>query len=587
MKKPSSSALTEHRSLFILATKRLVKLAGAYTQPKVVVGQECHFLEIAFMKQHQTSVVIVGAGPAGLTLAHLLASYDIDTILLEKLSNTMEEPRAIGIDSETLRTMQAADLVTDIADDIYFDVRLTEYVNADGKLLFEFDTKGEQPYGFPIFNTFDQPGFDRTLATVMPRRKSVKLWFNHELKRFEQSAEGVTVYAQNADGEELKIEAQYLVGCDGGRSSVRAELDIEMTGDGNEFPWLVIDTIDPGFDKGFESRFFCDPSRPGMTIKKHNQQRRWEWMLMPGETPSDLLEDEMIRSLIAPYTDPSQVDIYRKRVYNFSAIVAERWQQGRVFLAGDAAHMTPPFAGQGLNSGMRDVRNLSWKLAMVIKGQSKADILETYEKERREHAKELIEFALNLGNQIQPIDPEKASERDAFFFELQKDKNATEDFAAGLTSSILARALDKGIVISPEDNSINGQLMYQPKVVLNDGSLELLDNLLGKGFSILGYNCDPAKELDADTLAYWQAYGTTTLAIRDEDFDPTHSAEGKAAKESNTAWAKDNTGYLAKHFQNGEQTMALVRPDKFCLVAFNAKDAREALAQAKDLLHLA
>jgi len=531
------------------------------------------------MKQHQTSVVIVGAGPAGLTLAHLLASYNIDAIVLEKLSNTVEEPRAIGIDSETLRTMQAADLVADISDDIYFDLRVTEYVNADGKLLFNFDTKGTQPYGFPLFNTFDQPGFDRTLANVMPRHKSVKMLFSHELTRFEQSDAGVTVYAKNANGEELSIEAQYLVGCDGGRSHVRAELGIEMTGDSNEFPWLVIDTIDPGFDDGFESRFFCDPSRPGMTIKKNNQQRRWEWMLMPGETPSDLLEDEMINSLIAPYTDPSQVEVFRKRVYNFSAIVAERWQQGRVFIAGDAAHMTPPFAGQGLNSGMRDVRNLSWKLAMVIKGQSSANILETYEEERLDHSKELIKFALDLGNQIQPIDPVKAAERDGFFFELQKDAQAVEDFSAGMANSILARALDKGIVIDPEGSSINGQLLYQPKVTLQDCSLEPLDSLLGKGFSILGYNCDPATELESTVLTEWQALGATTVAIRDKNND------GSLDKNS-AEWPQDTTDALAHHFQNSEQTMVLVRPDKFCLVAFNTDNASATLAQAKQLLHL-
>jgi len=531
------------------------------------------------MQQHQTSVVIVGAGPAGLTLAHLLASYNIDAIVLEKLPNTVEEPRAIGIDSETLRTLQAADLVADVADDIYFDVQVTEYVNADSKLLFEFNTDGKQPYGFPIFNTFDQPGFDRTLANVMPRRKSVNLWFSHELTHFEQSDAGVTVYAKNANGEDLTIDAQYLVGCDGGRSHVRAELGIEMTGDSNEFPWLVIDTIDPGFEDGFESRFFCDPSRPGMTIKKRNQQRRWEWMLMPGETPSDLLEDEMINSLLAPYTDPAQVDVFRKRVYNFSAIVAERWQQGRVFLAGDAAHMTPPFAGQGLNSGMRDVRNLSWKLAMVIKGQSSACILESYEVERLEHSKELIKFALDLGNQIQPIDPVKAAERDGFFFELQKDKQSVEDFSAGMANSILARALDKGIVIAPQESSINGQFIYQPKVTLQDGTLEPLDKLLGKGFSILGYNCDPATELDSSVLAQWQALGATTVAIRDKN-------NGSGLENNSAAWPRDTTDALAHHFQNGEHTMVLVRPDKFCLVAFNTDNATAALAQAQQLLHL-
>lgn len=524
------------------------------------------------MNQYQTSVVIVGAGPAGLTLAHLLNSYGIDSIVLEKLSNTMEEPRAIGIDSETLRTMQAINMMDAIGEDVCFDVRVTDYINADGKQLFQFDTKGEQPYGFPLFNTFDQPGFDRTLATALTNSKQIKLWFNHELSRFEQNEQGVTVYAENAQSEPLEITAQYLIGCDGGRSTVRSQLGIQMSGDSNEFPWLVIDTIDPGFASGVPSRFFCDPNRPGMTIKKNGQQRRWEWMLMPGETPSDLLDDEMINSLIAPYTDPSQVDVYRKRVYNFSAIIAERWKEGRVFLAGDAAHMTPPFAGQGLNSGMRDVRNLSWKLAMVITDQADPAILETYAEERWDHAKELIQFALNLGEQIQPIDPQKAAERDGFFFELQKDENAVDDFVTGLAKSMLARSMDKGIVITPGENAINGQLLFQPKVRENSGDEVKLDDLLGKGFSILGYNCDPAEELDASLLASWRALGTTTVAIGDS----SHTGN----------WAQDHNETLASLFQQGEKTMVLVRPDKFCLAAFNAESAPAILQQAKQLLHV-
>jgi len=294
--------------------------------------------------------------------------------------------------------------------------------------------------------------------------------------------------------------------------------------------------------------------------------------LMPGETPSDILNEEVIHRLIAPYTDPSQVDIYRKRVYNFSAIIAERWQEGRVFLAGDAAHMTPPFAGQGLNSGMRDVRNLSWKLAMTVSGYTAPTILDSYTEERWDHARELIQFALDLGEQIQPIDPQKAAERDAFFFELQKDENAIEDFMTGLAKSMLARSLEKGIVMSPGENAINGQLLLQPALLDKAGDEVLLDDLLGKGFSIIGYNCDPAEQLDANVLTHWTSLGTTTIAIGD-------SAH-------HDSWPRDHNDTLAPLFQQGEQTMALIRPDKFCLAAFNAQTASEVLQHAKELLHV-
>lgn len=522
------------------------------------------------MKQYQTSVVIIGAGPAGLTLAHLLASYNINTILLEQQAQTTDEPRAIGIDSETLRTMQAIDQVDSIKDEVFSHLEITDYVNADSKLLYSFDTRGYKPYGYPLMNTFEQPVVDRILANTLPALEGIELWFNHTLQRFQQNDEGVTVYAENAEGEQITINADYLVGCDGGRSTVRIQLGIEMTGESNEFPWLVIDTVDPGFDNGFGSRFFCDPKRPGMTINTGKQRRRWEWMLMPGETPADLLEDSTIASLIEPYTDPSQVTIRRKRVYNFAAIIAERWQEGRVFLAGDAAHMTPPFAGQGLNSGMRDVRNLSWKLAMVINGLAAPTLLETYVEERWNHAKELIQFALNLGEQIQPIDPQKAAERDAFFFELQKDPKAVEDFANGMAASIRARALDKGIVVGVGEHPLNGQLLYQPKVGQSPEDAVLLDEVLGKGLSILGYNCDPEQELPPQTIALWKNLGATLVSLGDT---PAYGYQ-------------DQSGTLGEQFPADEKIMVLVRPDKFCLATFTAATADNVLAEAAKLLHL-
>ncbi|BFM14823.1 bifunctional 3-(3-hydroxy-phenyl)propionate/3-hydroxycinnamic acid hydroxylase [Maricurvus nonylphenolicus] len=524
------------------------------------------------MLEYTTSVVIAGAGPAGLTLAHLLDSHGIDSIVLEKLDKTIEEPRAIGIDSESLRTHQAANTLEDIAGEIYSEIDATQYLNADGKLLFEFDTLGLRPYGHEFFNTFDQAAFDRILANELPKREHARLWFNHELTGYQQDEEGITIEALNADKQPIVIKAQFLVGCDGGRSVIRQLIGATMTGDSNEFPWLVIDTVDPGYDSGPSSRFFCDPARPGMTIKKHHKQRRWEWMLMPGEEPEALLDDDMINSLIAPFTDPAQVDVFRKRVYNFSAIIADRWQDGRVFIAGDAAHMTPPFAGQGLNSGMRDVRNLSWKLAMVIKGKADRALLDTYQQERWQHAKDLIQFALDLGEQIQPIDPQKAAERDAFFFELQKDPAGAEAFAEGMAQSILARAIDSGIVIPNPECAVTGQLLPQPEVTCADGNTLLLDELLGKEFSILGYNCDPEAEIDADTLATWKALGANFVAVSDHEND--------------NGWPVTCDAGLTEFFAGSSNKLVLLRPDKFCLASFNPENASTILPKAETLLQL-
>jgi 3-(3-hydroxy-phenyl)propionate hydroxylase len=519
---------------------------------------------------YKTAVAIIGAGPAGLTLAHLLGSLGVDTLVLEKLPNTMEEPRAIGIDSETLRTLQSADILDAVREEIFSGIESSDYLNADGKLLFSLNTLNQTPYGHPLFNTFDQPAFDRILANTIAKRPTVDIHFQHEMLNFTQDANGVFIEAVDANGEGVSIDTQFLVGCDGGRSKVRDLLGIQMTGDSNEYPWLVIDTIDPQFDDGPGSRFFCDPARPGMTIKRGANQRRWEWMLMPGEQPEQLLKTETINELLAPHTDPAQVDIFRRRVYNFAAIIAERWQQGRAFLAGDAAHMTPPFAGQGLNSGMRDVRNLSWKLAMVVNKQAAPTLLESYQQERWQHAQELIQFALSLGEQIQPIDPQKAAERDAFFFAMQQDPAAMDNFSQDMAQSVLVRAIDKGVVANQQDNAINGQMLPQPQIKTESGETCLLDEKLGKGFSILGYNCDPKTLLTESQLQDWQALGTTLISVGDTNCD----------------YQECGTQRLKALFTDNNCNMILVRPDKFILVALNQDTADMALQQARQLLQL-
>ena len=344
-----------------------------------------------------------------------------------------------------------------------------------------------------------------------------------------------------------------------------------MQGDSNPQPWLVIDTIDPYMDNDVVCRFYCDPKRPGMTMRKRHQERRWEWMLMPGEEPEALLRDDTIRAILAPYTNAERVNIYRKRVYNFHAIIADHWQTKRVFLAGDAAHMTPPFAGQGLNSGFRDVRNLSWKLASVIKGQADAGVLQSYEAERRDHAHELIETALELGRQIQPIDPKQAAERDAFFAEIRKTPEGVVNFRENMLQSVRARAIERGLVVDPGEDPLNGRLLIQPRVNSVAARDFLLDEELGKGFALIGFNCDPSTAIDQDALAYWMEGGARLVAV---------NARGVMAHDH---WLEDAYGELGRWVGNREHCLLLIRPDRFCMAAFTSDNAVEMLAKARQL----
>ena len=528
------------------------------------------------MQSLKTSVVICGAGPAGLTLAHLLGLEEIDVVLLDKLEATMTEPRAISIDGESMRTLQKTNLLQGFRSELLEGVQ-ADYVNGEGVLLFRAGSPERRPFGYATVNAFDQPTLDRYLAQQLEQRDSVDVRFGHTLNSFEQDDSGVHVFCTDNNGEDLEIRADYLVGCDGGRSTVRSLLGIEMRGESNPLPWLVIDTKDPTIAGQPDCRFYCDPSRPGMTLRKHHGERRWEWMLMPGEDRESLLDDKKIREIIAPYTDAEKVDIYRKRVYDFHAIIADKWQIGRVFLAGDAAHMTPPFAGQGLNSGFRDVSNLSWKLALVVKHQADPGILLTYEEERRDHAWRLIEAALNLGRQIQPIEPEQAAKRDAFFAEINKDPAAVKALADKMFESISNRSVDGELIINDGADAPAGKFLIQPEVVAA-GRKVLLDECLGGGFSIVGYDCNPAEVLSEQEIARWRALGARLVHI----FSNASVSEAPVsnALDGYTADVLDESLELGNWLGGQKPVIMLVRPDKFCMASAQPEDADAVLALA-------
>jgi len=464
------------------------------------------------MNEVECDVVIVGAGPVGLTLALQLEQVGVHVLVLERNQEIMTEPRAVGIDGESLRTWQALDLIEDVKPYVHFMLG-GRYFNADGIELFRFDYTGLEPCGYPLKQSFEQGKIDQVLADALNHRTPGSLLFGHEVLSFTEHNDSITVSCTDNGGKPLAITCSILVGCDGGRSTIRQQLNIRMVGDSNEFPWLVIDTHDPVFKSGPPVMFFCDPARPGMTLRVSEEQRRWEWMLLPGEDPETLLQEDSIAGLIAGHTDPDQVTIIRKRVYSFSAVIAEQWQCGRVLLAGDAAHMTPPFAGQGLNAGIRDTRNLYWKIALVIKGDARLDLLNSYEQERRDHTRELIDFAVKLGQQIQPLDLDLAAARDKRFLDMQKDPESLQAYLDEISSAQRIRRIESGAVVDRTGDNLSGHYIQQPAIKLSDGSTMLLDDLLGSGFTILGYDCNPASLLPYELYDKWQKLGVRYARI--------------------------------------------------------------------------
>lgn len=487
----------------------------------------------------QTSVLIVGGGPTGLTLANLLGSEGIDTTLVERNPGCVPEPRAVALDGESLRTLQAAGLADTVLENIKQGF-VADYLNGEGLHLFASDMTA-RPYGYCLQNTFDQPTLEKQLLAGLSRFSCVTVCHSTELASFEQDDESVTAVLRAANGTEHSLRSRYMVGCDGGRSSVRGTLGIAMEGDRLPQKWLVIDTVDTHLGEEPACRFFCDPQRPAMTIIRPGSERRWEWMLVDGESDKEMLEDSRIRELLAAHTDPDCVDVYRKCVYSFSAVVAERFGDGRVFLAGDAAHMTPPFAGQGLNAGIRDIRNLSWKLARVLAGALPPTLLDSYNQERREAAKTMVELAVMLGDQIQPTDPPAAAQRDAFFTQLNTDPAAAAAFSADIMASLSDVRLPTGWFTGDE---CGGRMLPQPQIE-TDGGAVLLDERLGQGFTALisGANKLPP-ELESHPL--WQVLTPLPVYLDDQrGAVPASALEG--------------------FIETDIASVTLVRPDRFVL----------------------
>ncbi len=521
------------------------------------------------MKTVETDVVIVGAGPVGLLLAHILGHGGVRVLVLERDAALSDEPRAVGLDPESLRSFQGLDLMPVLEKDLLHGLT-GEYYNGDGELLFAITDDQKGPLGYTQLAGFNQPALVRTLADELGRYDEVALRYQHTLTAFEDTGSRVVATVTTPTGEDERIEARYLVGCDGGRSTVRQQLGIRMTGVSNPQPWLVIDTVEDEWDGLRKYRFFCDPKRPGMFVQTPHNNRRWEWMLLPGDNREDFLKDETIEALLSPHIDVSKIDIYRRRVYDFHAIIADRFQRGRVFLAGDAAHMTPPFAGQGLNSGIRDATNLGWKLCAVIRRGVPAALLDTYEQERWQHAKQLIDVAVNLGNQIQPIDPEAAAARDAGFAELQRDEAAMDEFTGGLFKALLDRYFLEGFAVGIGEQYLAGRMISQPEVTNRSGQTRLLDDEVGGGFTLLGYNCDPAGAIPAAVLAPLREWGVRVVSVRDD------GADGDLAMAPGS--------HLAELFAAGDADRVLLRPDHFCMAAFSADTAGQTLAEAAGML---
>lgn len=468
-----------------------------------------------------TDVLIVGGGPTGLTIANLLGGMKVRTILVERNATTVLEPRAVSIDDESMRTMQAAglaDAVRDITARGYGSV----YKGPGGSSFAEVMPLAKE-YGFDKRNGFRQPDLEGVLREGAMRFPYVDLQFGHLLLTFSQTPSHVVARVLTPEGDDLEIEAKYLVGADGGRSGIRKALGIELEGGTFEEPWLIID-LESTANRFRHTEVYCDPDRPCISLPGPGGIRRYEFMLHPHEDRETAATEEFCRALMARVGPDEHAPITRRQVYTFHARNARNWRQGRVFLAGDAAHLTPPFAGQGMNSGLRDAHNLSWKLAEALKANGSEELLDSYETERKPHAQAMIDLALRMGQVMMPASHLKAKLTRAAFRLLGYYPPA-RDYFAQMRYKPKPR-FKQGLVWPSTDDAgraFAGRMIPQPMVETISRQRVLLDELLPDMPVILIFSERPEEAIDQAMLDRFEAGGAAVFGVTPEYTNPVQA----------------------------------------------------------------
>jgi 3-(3-hydroxy-phenyl)propionate hydroxylase len=501
-------------------------------------------------------VLICGAGPTGLTLANLLGRYGVRTLLVERNLTTVQEPRAVSIDDESLRTLQAAGVVDQVLESVvpgYGSV----YLGPSGRPFLEVKPT-EVIYGYARRNAFRQPVLEAQLRQGLKRFAHVQCLFGWSLESFSQDDEGINYQLVGGHGQVRRGRAGFLVGCDGAASKVRTDLGLVLEGRTFSEKWLIVD-LEASPAPNRDTLVFCDARRPCIALPGPDLTRRFEFKLLPAEHPDRIIETDTVARLLADHGADAGSVLKRKTVYTFHARLAPTWQVGRVFLAGDACHLTPPFAGQGMNSGLRDAHNLAWKLAAVVSGRLGRGVLDSYERERRDHVREMISLALRMGRIMGPPSRLRGA-LTRFSFHALNAYPPVRDYFAQMRYKPKPRFLD-GFQL-PDRRSARrtlvGRLLPQPEVRTRSGETVLLDTLMGDGFALLCVTEDPPAFAAAAHHDIWTELGAVRLAA--VHGDPAAAAAGPVALVG---------GFPAlKAYRRVKDLVLLVRPDRYVAAAF-------------------
>ena len=491
------------------------------------------------MSERLVDVAIIGFGPAGATLANLLGQTGLSVVVLEKEAAIYPLPRAIHFDGEVMRIFQSIGLRREVEGISRAGLKGMHFVNAEGEtLLIRGGTTATGPHGCASNYYFHQPELEQVLREGVGRFANVRVCLQHNVFDIQQHPDHACLQGEDTQSNRTyDIKARYVVGCDGARSLVRKILGSSMQDLGLHQAWLVFDArlkdnAPPLPDHTVQH---CDPARPMTYCNVTGNRRRWEIMLLPDDDPADMVKPDTLWSLVQRWVQPETAEIERAAIYTFHSVIAQGWRAGRLMLAGDAAHQTPPFLGQGMCAALRDASNLAWKLHAVLTGVASDDLLDTYESERAPHVQAFIELAVRLGDIIQTTDPEAAQARDAKFRQGQPE-----------IFQFPAPVLGDGMVA--EGPAPVGQTFPQPQ--LDNG--QLLDEVIGNHFAVIALP-ELLQQVSLQTRAQWQQWQVVSQPAQDLGL---------------RAWLDQH------HVQ-----AVVVRPDRYILGMANTSAQLDALSQ--------
>jgi 3-(3-hydroxy-phenyl)propionate hydroxylase len=405
---------------------------------------------------HSFDVAVVGLGPAGAACAALLGSLGVKTVAIERNREVYDKPRALALDHEIMRVFEDIGIAQAVEPHTA-PFTPSEYYGADGQLIKRLGALPPPwPLGWPPSMVFEQPAVE---ALLRKRAAQVAEILFDEVTSLDLADDYARLHLRGGD----TVSARYVVGCDGAASTVRKALGIEYEDLAFDQEWLVVDlkVNERGLAKLPQvSIQYCEPSRPSTYLIGVGAHRRWELMLRPGEEPDAW-------KLLARWLTPDDAELWRAAAYRFHALVAREWRCGRVFLAGDAAHQQPPFTGQGMCQGIRDVANLSWKLQFVLANKAADKLLDTYQAERKQHTKRLIATVKDIGRLVGETDPAAARERDRQLLAQAGGRIATvprQDLIPPLEGGFRSESLHSAIgTLFPKDGHTGLRVVVRPQ----------------------------------------------------------------------------------------------------------------------------